>query len=322
MKTNARLAIIGAGPGGLLCARILQQRGLKVTVYDADASATARDQGGSLDLHADTGQIALEDAGLMDAFMALARVEDQAKKRLDHHGTVLDTFVPSAGDVAAPEIDRGQLRVMLAEHLQPGTVRWNHKLLAATPRGDGVHVLEFANGEVAEVDLVIGADGAWSRVRPLVSSAQPAYSGVSYLDVQFEDVDQRHPQLAQLIGDGHVFVADGEGRGIIGQRNSGNQIRGYVCMRTELDWAERAGLDASDTAAVRAYLLETFSGWAPELLPFITGTDFGYINRPGRDAARPADLGTHARRDPAGRRGSRHVAVWRFRRESRPARRR
>lgn len=75
MTTPPRIAIIGAGPGGLLCARVLQQRGLAVTVYDADASAEARNQGGTLDLHADTGQIALREAGLLDDFFALARPE-------------------------------------------------------------------------------------------------------------------------------------------------------------------------------------------------------------------------------------------------------
>ena len=48
-----KIAIVGAGPGGLLCARMLQEHGIEATVYDADASADARDAGGSLDLHAD-----------------------------------------------------------------------------------------------------------------------------------------------------------------------------------------------------------------------------------------------------------------------------
>ncbi|MFC9291970.1 NAD(P)-binding protein, partial [Streptomyces sp. NPDC057052] len=54
-----RISIIGAGPGGLTCARILQKHGIEVTVYDRDLDADARNQGGSLDLHADDGQLAL-----------------------------------------------------------------------------------------------------------------------------------------------------------------------------------------------------------------------------------------------------------------------
>src|SRR5689334_12828269 len=111
------IAIVGAGPGGLLCARMLQRHGLDVTVYDTDAAADARDAGGSLDLHADSGQIALADAGLLDAFRAVARVEDQAKRAMDKHGAVLSAFTPDDGDTAAPEIDRGQLRALLAAHV-------------------------------------------------------------------------------------------------------------------------------------------------------------------------------------------------------------
>ena len=278
MSTPIRIAIIGAGPGGLMCARILQQRGFDASVYDADASTTARDAGGTLDLHADSGQIALEDAGLMDAFNALARPEGQAKRSLDYRGNVLAAFMPDENDTAASEIDRGQLRTMLYEHVEPETVRWGHKLIAVTPFGNGVHRLKFANGVTAEADLVIGADGAWSRVRPLVSSATPYYTGISFLDIRFADVANRHPQITKLVGDGHMFV-NYDGRAIIGQRNSSGYVRGYVGMRADADWYKKAGIDLDDKAAVSRFLLTKFNGWADELLPFITDTDGNFVNR-------------------------------------------
>jgi 2-polyprenyl-6-methoxyphenol hydroxylase-like FAD-dependent oxidoreductase len=272
---TTQIAIAGAGPGGLMCARILQRHGIEVTVYDADASVDARDPGGTLDLHADSGQIAIEDAGLTSEFFALARLEGQAKKRLDHHGTVLSEFVPDSDDDGAPEIDRGQLRALLAEHVEPGTVRWAHKLINATPLSDGRHRLEFANGTITETDLLIGADGAWSRVRPLLSDAVPQYTGISFLDVQFNNVDTRHPKIAALVGDGHMF-ASGGGRGIIGQRNSNGHVRGFVAMRTDADWLDK--FDLSDTTAVRQFLLTEFADWSNELLPFITDSD-AFVNR-------------------------------------------
>ncbi|MFD9128528.1 FAD-dependent oxidoreductase [Kitasatospora sp. NPDC059571] len=283
-QSAPRIAVIGAGPGGLLCARVLQQLGVPVTVYEADASVDARDLGGTLDLHADSGQIALEDAGLTDAFRALARPEGQAMTRMDHHGTVLDRFVPDAADEAAPEIDRGQLRRMIAAHVDPAAVRWGHRLTAAEPVGDGTHRLRFANGTTAVADLVIGADGARSRVRPLVSDATADYSGVSFLDVVYEDADTRHPGIARLVGDGHLFVRDGNGRAIIGQRNSGGHIRAYLAMRTPADWHTAAGIaDPSDPAAADAvgrHLLAEYVGWDEQLLPFLTDPDGGYRNRP------------------------------------------
>ncbi|MFE2410172.1 FAD-dependent oxidoreductase [Kitasatospora sp. NPDC059408] len=278
--SRPRIAVIGAGPAGLTCARVLQLRGIDVTVYDADASVDARDPGGTLDLHADSGQIALEDAGLMEAFAELARPEGQAKLRLDHRGAVLASFVPDEGDVAAPEIDRGELRAMLAAHVEPGTVRWGRKLVAAVPLGEGQHRLEFADGASAEADLVIGADGAWSRVRPLVSDAVPRYSGVTFLEVRFDDVERRHPRVAELVGDGHVFANNGNGRAIIVQRNGGDRVRGYVGIRAALDWHVAAGVDPADAEAVRGFLRAEFSDWAEELLLLVTDGDGGCVNRP------------------------------------------
>lgn len=273
------IAIVGGGPAGLMCARILQRHGIEPIVYDADAAVDARDPGGTLDLHADAGQIALEDAGLMDAFRALARIEGQAKSRRDQHGTVLAEFVPAEGDEAAPEIDRGQLRAMLYEHLRPGTVHWGHKLVHTVPLGGGAHRLEFANGVSADVDLVIGADGAWSRVRPLLTGATPQYLGVCFLDARFDDVDTRHPEVAAIVGDGHMFSSDGDGRAVIVQRNSNGVVRGYVAFRAPLDWEVTAGVDLTDREAVRTYLLREFSGWSALMRPLITDNDSDYIPR-------------------------------------------
>lgn len=90
-----RIAIIGAGPGGLICARILQQHGITAAVYDRDAGPAARDQGGTLDLHADNGQIALREAGLLEEFFQLARLEGQEMRQMDPAGTILFHHVPS-----------------------------------------------------------------------------------------------------------------------------------------------------------------------------------------------------------------------------------
>jgi 2-polyprenyl-6-methoxyphenol hydroxylase-like FAD-dependent oxidoreductase len=279
MTTTPRIAIVGGGPAGVMCARVLQVHGIQSTVYDADATVDSRDPGGTLDLHADAGQIALEDAGLMDAFLALARVEGQAKSRRDHHGAILAEFTPAESDTAAPEIDRGQLRTMLYEHLRPGTVRWGHELVHATPLGAGAHRLEFANGASAEADLVIGADGAWSKVRPLLTDAAPQYLGVCFLDARFDDVDTRHPEVAAIVGDGHMFSSDGDGRAVIVQRNSNGVVRGYVAFRAEPDWHVAAGVDVTDREAVRSHLLREFGEWSAAMRPLITDNDGDYTPR-------------------------------------------
>ncbi len=279
MTTPPRIAIVGGGPAGLMCARVLQGHGFQPAVYDTDTAVDSRDPGGTLDLHADAGQIALEDAGLMDAFLALARMEGQAKSRRDRHGTVLAEFTPAEGDDAAPEIDRVQLRTMLYEHLAHGTVHWGHKLVRATPLGSGTHRLDFANGASTEADLVIGADGAWSPVRRLLTDAVPQYLGVHFLDARYDDVDTRHPEVAAIVGEGHMFSSDGDGRAVIVQRNSNGVVRGYLAFRAELDWHVTAGVDLTDREAVRSHLLREFSAWSAVMRPLITDNDGDYVQR-------------------------------------------
>jgi 2-polyprenyl-6-methoxyphenol hydroxylase-like FAD-dependent oxidoreductase len=283
------VVVIGAGPGGLVAARILQLAGLTVTVFDADSSPGSRDQGGTLDLHADSGQIAIEDARLTQQFAALARPEGQAHRLLDPSGAVLVEQVPDADQAAAPEIDRAQLRRMLIESLAPGTIVWGHRAVSVD---DGAVV--FADGSSVSADLVVGADGAWSRVRASLTDVVPRYTGVTFVEALFTRVSERHPEIAALVGDGHMW-ANGDGRTLVLQRNSGDVVRGYISMRAELDWLASAGIgtadgrggvvdangsQATDTERVRQVLRERFDGFAPELLRIIDESEGTLPNRP------------------------------------------
>src|SRR5712691_3860229 len=77
-----RIAIIGAGPGGLTLARILQTRHIPTTVFERESHPDERPQGGSLDLHQESGQLAVHLAGLDEQFRAIARYEDQGMRLL------------------------------------------------------------------------------------------------------------------------------------------------------------------------------------------------------------------------------------------------
>ncbi|MFB0627498.1 FAD-dependent oxidoreductase [Streptomyces sp. AB3(2024)] len=279
--TPPRIAIIGAGPGGLTCARILQRHGIAATVHDCDPSGSARGQGGTLDMHPGSGQNALRQAGLLDGFHALARPEGRQMRLLGRDGRVLFDAVPPEADAedGNPEIDRGQLRDLLLNSLEPGTVRWSHRLTRVEPLTGGVHRLHFADGTTTEADLVVGADGAWSKVRPLLSDATPVYTGVTFVETGLDHANARHPALGALTGDGTMMALDGN-QAFITQRNSHQHIRVYIGMRTDEHWHRHAGLDPADDGAVREALLKRFTGWSPDLLGFITDTDTGYTNRP------------------------------------------
>ncbi|WP_019068249.1 FAD-dependent oxidoreductase [Streptomyces hokutonensis] len=274
-----RIAVIGAGPGGLTCARILQLHGIDVTVHDHASGPDARDQGGTLDLHEDNGQIALREAGLLEEFFRLSRPEGQEMRQLDPQGTLLFHHTAGEGDRFKPEIDRGQLRDLLLNSLRPGTVRWGRTLEAVAGPEEGPRQLHFADGTTVEADLVIGADGAWSRVRRALSPAVPRYTGVSFLEAWFHDVENRHPYIAQLVGQGSATAADGD-RALFAQRSSGDHIRVYVIQRVPADWITASGLTVQDTDGIRALLLERFRDWSPALRRLIGDNDGRYVDRP------------------------------------------
>ncbi|WP_435133971.1 FAD-dependent oxidoreductase [Actinacidiphila sp. bgisy144] len=274
-----RIAIIGAGPGGLTCARILQRHGITATVYDHESGPDARNQGGTLDLHEDNGQIALREAGLLDDFFRISRPEGQEMRQLDTTGTIVFHHLPQEGERFKPEIDRGALRDLLLNSLEPGTVRWGHTLRSVQGPETGPRQLHFADGTVIEADLVVGADGAWSKVRRAVSDATPEYTGVSFLEAWFHDVDTRHPEIAELVGQGSAAAADGD-RGLFAQRNSGDHIRVYIIQRVAADWITAADLTVEDTDGIRALLLDRYRNWSPDLRRLLTDNDGRYVDRP------------------------------------------
>ncbi|WP_327322369.1 FAD-dependent monooxygenase [Streptomyces sp. NBC_01210] len=278
--SDPRVAIVGAGLGGLACARVLQLHGRSVTVFEHEASTGARLQGGTLDMHAGTGQVALRAAGLLDRFRALARPEGQEWRLLDPAtATVVSHEEPGDADDDRPEIDRGQLRGLLLESLTAGTVRWDRTVSGVDLLGDGKRRLIFSDGTTDDFDLIVGADGAWSRVRPALSDATPGYTGVTFVDIGFDDCDTRHAALSRLVGDGTMMAKAG-GKGLFAQRNSNSHIRAYIAFRAPENWHVTAGLDLGDTAAVRKHLLTVYEGWDESLLHLLRYNDGEFVNRP------------------------------------------
>ncbi|WP_205602362.1 FAD-dependent oxidoreductase [Janthinobacterium agaricidamnosum] len=271
-----QIAIIGAGLGGLMLARVLHVHGIAATVYEADASPQARRQGGMLDIHEESGQQALRAAGLHDAFRALIHVGGEASRVLDQHGTVLHDEGDD-GTGGRPEVPRGELRRILLDALPEGCVRWGHKLTNVATLDDGRYMLSFAHGATAASDLLVGADGAWSRVRPLLSSAQPAYSGIAFIETYLFDSDRRHGATAQAVGAGALFAL-APGKGIQAHREADGVLHAYVALSKPEEWL--AGIDFADPAAARAAIAAQFAGWAPALTALITDADTPPVPRP------------------------------------------
>ncbi|MFF8729333.1 FAD-dependent oxidoreductase [Streptomyces sp. NPDC015171] len=269
------VTIIGAGLGGLALARVLHVHGIPATVYEAEPSPTARAQGGMLDIHDHNGQRALRAAGLTDEFRALVLEGREATRVLAPDGTVL-LDVPDDGTGGRPEVQRGELRRILLESLPAGTVRWGRRVSGVRALGGGRHEVAFADGTAVTTSLLVGADGAWSRVRPLLSDAVPEYIGRSFIETYLFDGDTRHPATAKAVGGGALFAL-APGKAIQAHRESGGDLHTYVALTESQEWF--AAIDFTDAATAAARIAAEFAGWAPELTALITDGDTAPVLR-------------------------------------------
>lgn len=273
---NSSIAIIGAGLGGLTLARVLHVHGIAATVYEAEASANARSQGGMLDIHENNGQLALKAAGLFDKFLEIIHPGGQATRVLDKDGNVLFEE-PDDGTGGRPEVPRGELRRILLESLPVDTVRWGHKVTAVSSLGDGRHTVTFADGSTVTADLLVGADGAWSKVRPLLSEAKPVYVGTSFIETYLFDSDTHHKASADVVGGGALLAAM-PGKGIAAHREPDGVLHTYVELNKPKDWID--SIDFSDPATALACVAKEFDGWAPALTALITDGETDPVPRP------------------------------------------
>lgn len=281
---NEKIAIVGGGPGGLTLARLLQIGGADVTVYERDLNKDARVQGATLDLHEDSGLEALRHAGLMDAFMANYRpgadllriVDNQANLLYDQHDEPgAETFM---GKHHRPEIDRGPLRRILLESLRQETVVWNSYTTALERIGGGWE-LQFQNGTRATADIVVGADGANSKIRPLITSIKPFYAGVTAIEASVSDSAVTVPRVHALLKGGKVFAMGNEKTLIVSSKGDGS-LAFYMGLKTGEFWFRDSGIDFKSNAQMLAWFKQEFSEWGPLWHELFEDAETSFIPRP------------------------------------------
>ena len=256
-----KIAIVGGGPGGLTLARLLQQSGAQVAVYERDQSQSARVQGSALDLHENSGLAALAAAGLTDAFWANHRPDLDRLRLTDAHGRILhDHPRQTSGAGKRPEIERGPLRDLLLDSLQPGTVEWDCKLESAEMQGDQV-LLRFAGGKIRVADIAIGSDGANSRLREVVTPIRPEYVGVSLVEAVVPEAKQTIPALWNLLGGSALIALGGERTIGMGTKPDGSVLV-YAGLKTQDGVAKQAVDTLTGPDQRVAWFQTNFKGWS------------------------------------------------------------
>jgi 2-polyprenyl-6-methoxyphenol hydroxylase-like FAD-dependent oxidoreductase len=215
----------------------------------------------------------------------MARPEGEELRIVDPAANLLIRRVPPGDEEPGrPEIDRAALRDLFLSTLPAGTVEWGCRLRDLTELDAGGFRLHFASGDDADCDLVVGADGARSRVRPLLTDAEPVPTGTTVFQLSIPDADRAHPELAELVGPGSLWCL-GVNQNLSAQRGGDGRIRVSVSLRGINGWGAESDLDGTIS---RAALLEFFNGWDPQLTALITASDDAIV--PQVIAALPVGL--------------------------------
>ncbi|KAM3505623.1 hypothetical protein MY10362_002835 [Beauveria mimosiformis] len=266
-----RIAIVGGGPAGLTLGALLHRRGIPFTLFEYRPEPTAASwalPSGMLDLHDADGLRAVRACGLYDEFLPLTGECSQEFVLADKHGARISVHGGGGGsgeahERARPEISRNNLTRLLLTRIPPESVRWGHKLQTAEYEegANGVTRLDFGGGGGEhEFDLVVGADGAWSRVRTLLTRARPRYSNNQIVTATIRHITQKYPSLAALVGSG-TFSALGDRHAVITQRGPMDSARVHVWLTTtDEKLGVTTGLSRKPPTEAKAVLLDDAAG--------------------------------------------------------------
>ncbi len=264
LKQNLQhIAIIGGGPGGLMLGLLLQQQGYNFTIYERGHQNLHNDRGGSLDIHEESGQLPLKEAQIFEAFRTYARYDGEDTRIVNKDGTILYDE-DAEGEGGRPEIDRGQLCDIILAQIDPTHIQYGYQFKSMAEQSDGRTIIYFENGDTMVTDLVIGADGAFSKVRPYLTESQPEYTGISMIEMNSDEA--AHPDLLAFNKNGKMMGLGGD-RAILGQRNGDGRIMAYICFKTHDDTLEQyRHLSLED---LKTKLLNDFDDWDETLKNYI-----------------------------------------------------
>ncbi|KAL6885810.1 putative monooxygenase [Trichoderma evansii] len=275
------IAIIGAGPAGLALARLLELASIDYIVFERDDSAAFYNEcssSGTLDIHKDLGQVALKEAGLLEEFQSIARY-DVPIKITDAQG-IIQADIPGDGNTDKPEIDRKDLRNLLLGSIPASRIRWGCPVQHVQKENDG-YISIHTNGRVESgFRLVIGADGAWSKVRKQVILIEPQYTGTHFFTTFIRPGNPTYSSAASMVGKGN-YLAMSKGRQIFLHYLGDESYHLSVGVKLPGSQNMKRSTVLHDPSMLWDSLLQNeFAGWAQELTEFIKSSTLNFRSWP------------------------------------------
>lgn len=281
---NKQVAIIGGGPGGLTLARLLQLQNVNVKVYERDLNKDARVQGSPLDLHDGSGLAAIHKAHLFEEFKnnflpgadkTLILNEKAQVCYSDHETNVHEDF---GNEYFRPEIDRGALRKILLDSLQPETVIWNSHFVSMEAQNEG-WLLYFKDGNSVYADIVIASDGANSKIRPYITNIKAFYTGILMLEGTIYESAKNAPHIASLINGGKI-MAFGDTQNILLGQKGGGDLGFYASFKADENWTSTNGLDYADKTQMLEWFKYEYPEWSSVWYELFENVSAPFIPRP------------------------------------------
>lgn len=255
---NKKIAIIGAGPVGLTMAKLLQQEGIIVSVYERDKDSQTRITGGPLDLHKDSGQNAMKKAGLLEYYYEMAipmgRIIADKEAKI-----IFSKKVLPEDKYNSPEINRNDLKRILLESLETNTVVWDRKFTKLEAK-QGKWFIHFENNIIETADFVIGADGGTSKVRNQLTDTAIEYTGTTIIQGDIPKPEIVCPLFYHLCNDSILMSSDINNLFVANPKN-GNLLSYSITFQEDKNWQYENELDLHKTDNMISFLLKRFSDW-------------------------------------------------------------
>ncbi len=190
-----------------------------------------------------------------------------------------------------PEIDRGPLRNILLNALLPNTFQWNSHILTIEAQENQWKVW-LQDGSYQIVDIIIGADGANSKIRPFVTDIKPYWTGITMLEGAIKDARKTAPTIHEILKGGKIFAYGNEKTIIVSSKGDGS-FGFSVSFKSNEFWAEESGINFQDHQQVLAWFKNGFTEWGEIWWELFAAEDTIFIPRP--QYCMPLDQHWHAK---------------------------